>query len=135
MNTLTYLTQPGCRTEEWHHVIYLLTEKATCVVTTKVSSLCNKTTFRAANISVIIINLSLLYLYRARNKITQLSIPTHAQLQRHRLKFIKNHIKNSYMFRSTTIFRDAALARTRTLGRSSSTTRYRQHDMLPHQQA
>ena len=37
--------------------------------------------------------LSLLYLYRARNKITQLSIPTHAQLQRHRLKFIKNHLK------------------------------------------
>ena len=34
----------------------------------------------------------LLYLYRARNKITQLSIPTHAQL-RHRLKFIKNHLK------------------------------------------
>ena len=32
--------------------------------------------------------LTLLYLYRARNKITQLSIPTHAQLQRHRLKFI-----------------------------------------------
>ena len=31
----------------------------------------------------------LLYLYRARNKITQLSIPTHVQLQRHRLKFIK----------------------------------------------
>ena len=31
----------------------------------------------------------LLYVYRARNKITQLSIPTHAQLQRHRLKFIK----------------------------------------------
>jgi hypothetical protein len=30
----------------------------------------------------------LLYLYRARNKITQLSIPTQAQLQRHRLKFI-----------------------------------------------
>ena len=46
----------------------------------------------------------LLYLYRARNKITQLSIPTHAQLQRHRLKFIKNHLKNSYMFRSSTIF-------------------------------
>ena len=35
----------------------------------------------------------LLYLYRARNKITQLSIPTHAQLQLHRLKFIKNHLK------------------------------------------
>ena len=35
----------------------------------------------------------LLYLYRACNKITQLSIPTHAQLQRHRLKFIKNLIK------------------------------------------
>jgi len=31
----------------------------------------------------------LLYLHSARNKITQLSIPTHAQLQRHRLKFIK----------------------------------------------
>ena len=30
----------------------------------------------------------LLYLYRARNKITELSIPTHAQLQRHRLKVI-----------------------------------------------
>jgi len=30
----------------------------------------------------------LFYLYRARKKITQLSIPTHAQLQRHRLKFI-----------------------------------------------
>ena len=25
--------------------------------------------------------------------LTQLSIPTHAQLQRHRLKFIKNHLK------------------------------------------
>ena len=37
---------------------------------------------------------------------TQLSIPTHAQLQRHRLKFIKNHLQNSYMFRSTTIFRE-----------------------------
>jgi hypothetical protein len=24
-----------------------------------------------------------------------ISIPTHAQLQRHRLKFIKNHLKNS----------------------------------------
>ena len=35
----------------------------------------------------------LLYLYRARNTITRLSIPTHAQLQRHRLKFIKNHLK------------------------------------------
>ena len=35
------------------------------------------------------------FLYRARNKITQLSIPTHAQLQRHRLKFIKNNLKNS----------------------------------------
>ena len=30
----------------------------------------------------------LLYLYRARNKVTQLSIPTHAQLQCHWLKFI-----------------------------------------------
>ena len=48
----------------------------------------------------------LLYLYRARNKIAQLSIPTHAQLQRHRLKFIKNHLKISYMFRSSTIFRE-----------------------------
>ena len=35
---------------------------------------------------------SLLYLYCARNKITQLSVPTRAQL-RHRLKFIKNHLK------------------------------------------
>ena len=48
----------------------------------------------------------LLYLHRARNKITQLSIPTHAQLQRHRLKFIKNYLKNSCMFRSSTIFRE-----------------------------
>jgi len=39
----------------------------------------------------------LLYFYRARYKITQLSISTHAQLQRERLKFIKNHLKNSYM--------------------------------------
>jgi len=37
---------------------------------------------------------------------TQLSIPTHEQIQRHRLKFIKNHLKNSYMFRSSTIFRE-----------------------------
>ena len=36
-----------------------------------------------------------MYLYRARNKITQLSIPTHAQLECHRLKFIKNHIKKT----------------------------------------
>ena len=49
---------------------------------------------------------SLLYLYLARNKITELSIPTHAQLQRHRLKYIKNHLKNTYMFRSSTIFRE-----------------------------
>ena len=35
---------------------------------------------------------SLLCLYRARSKITHLSIPTHAQL-RHRLKFIKNRLK------------------------------------------
>ena len=40
----------------------------------------------------------LLYLYRARNKITQLSILTHAQLQRHRLKFIKNHLKTPTCF-------------------------------------
>jgi len=47
-------------------------------------------------------------LSRARSKITQLltPTPTHAQLQRHRLKFIKNHLKNSYMFRSTTIIRE-----------------------------
>ena len=43
--------------------------------------------------SFILIRLLLLYLYRARNKITQLSIPTYAQLQRHRLKFIRNHLK------------------------------------------
>jgi len=35
-----------------------------------------------------------------------MSIPTHTQLQCHRLKFIKNILKNSYMFRSTTIFRE-----------------------------
>jgi len=40
----------------------------------------------------------LLYLYRARYKITQLSIPTHAQLQRQRLKFIKNHLKTPTCF-------------------------------------
>ena len=40
----------------------------------------------------------LLYLYRTRNKITQLSIPTHAQLERHRLKFIKNHLKTPTCF-------------------------------------
>ena len=36
----------------------------------------------------------------AQNKyyITQLSIPTHAQLQRHRLKFIKNHLKTPTCF-------------------------------------
>ena len=37
---------------------------------------------------------------------TQLLTPTHAQLQRHRLKFVKKPFKNSYMFRSTTIFRE-----------------------------
>ena len=40
----------------------------------------------------------LLHLYRARNKITQLSIPTHAQLQCHRLKFIKNRLKTPTCF-------------------------------------
>jgi hypothetical protein len=40
----------------------------------------------------------LFYLYRARNKITQLSTPTHAQLQRHRLKLIKNHLKTPTCF-------------------------------------
>ena len=52
-----------------------------------------------------------IYIYIYKNiklysRVTQLSIPTHAQLQRHRLKFIKNDIKNSYMFRSTTMFRE-----------------------------
>ena len=44
-----------------------------------------------------------------RNKLSELTqflIPTHPQLQRHRLKFIKNHLKNSYIFRPTTIFRE-----------------------------
>ena len=41
---------------------------------------------------------TLLCLYRARNKITQLSIPTHEQLQCHRLKFIKNHLKTPTCF-------------------------------------
>jgi hypothetical protein len=40
---------------------------------------------------------SWLYLYRARNKITQFLTPTHVQL-RHRLKFIKNHIKTPTCF-------------------------------------
>jgi len=40
----------------------------------------------------------LIYLYRARNKITQLSITTHAQLQSHRIKFIKNHLKTPTCF-------------------------------------
>ena len=61
--------------------------------------------------STYICNKSLLYLYRARNKITQLSVPAHAQLQRHRLKFIKNHLKNSYMFRPSTIFRELQFPR------------------------
>ena len=43
-------------------------------------------------------SLTLLYLYRARNEITQFSIPTHAQLQRHRLKLIKNHLKTPTCF-------------------------------------
>ena len=38
------------------------------------------------------------HLYRARSKITELLIPTHAHFQW--LKFIKNILKNSYMFRS-----------------------------------
>ena len=54
------------------------------------------------------INKTVVLTYRLinRNKITQLLIPTHAQLQRHRLKFIKNYLKNSYMFRSLTVFRE-----------------------------
>ena len=53
--------------------------------------------FRQHNIKVKV-TATLLYLYRARNKITQLSIPTHAQLQRHRLKFIKNYLKSPTCF-------------------------------------
>ena len=30
--------------------------------------------------------------------VTQLSIPTHAELQRHKLKFIKNHLKTPTCF-------------------------------------
>ena len=53
-------------------------------------------------------NLILVILTRVQTitDFTRLSITTHAQLQRHRLKFIKNHLKNSYMFRSSTIFRE-----------------------------
>jgi len=43
----------------------------------------------------------LLYLYRACNKVTQLSIPTHAQLEILLIKiYLKFHKKHSYMFRS-----------------------------------
>ena len=34
-------------------------------------------------------------IYKKSGIRTQLSIPTHAQLQRHRLKFIKNHLKKT----------------------------------------
>ena len=122
-------------------------------------------------------------------KLTQLPVPTHAQLQRRRLKFIKNRLKTPtcfglrpssgsynvlakitiilttlgcmlsvviwqhvvffFLYRvvlderpSLRVLASAvddesftALARTRTLGRSSNTTRYKQHDMLPHHQA
>ena len=44
-----------------------------------------------------------------KTAVTQLSIPTNAQLQRHRLISIKNHLKNSYMFRSSTIIRELQL--------------------------
>jgi len=47
-----------------------------------------------------------LLMFEIHFNITQLSTPTHAQLQRHRLRFIKNHLKNSYMSRSSTIFRE-----------------------------
>ena len=53
--------------------------------------------------------------YKNTDWFTQLSIPTHAQLQRHRLKFIKNHLKNSYMFRSTTIFREFTMSSLKSL--------------------
>ena len=43
---------------------------------------------------------------KPEGNITQLLTPTHAQLQRHRLKFIKKPFKNYYMFRSTIIFRE-----------------------------
>ena len=46
------------------------------------------------------------YLPYKRVGFTQFLTPTHAQLQRHRLKLIKKPYKNSYMFRSTTIFRE-----------------------------
>jgi hypothetical protein len=65
--------------------------------------------------TLLLLLLLLLYLYCARNKITQLSTPTHAQLQCHRLKFIKNHLKNSYMFRSTTIFREFTMSSLKSL--------------------
>ena len=47
-----------------------------------------------------------LYHKKSQTFITQLLTPTHAQLQRHRLKFIKKPFKNAYMFRPTTIFRE-----------------------------
>jgi len=37
-------------------------------------------------------------LYRARSKITQFLTPTHAQLQRHGLKFIKKITKKNMFF-------------------------------------
>jgi len=40
-------------------------------------------------------NMRTLGYFKLIGAFTQLSIPTHAQPQRHRLKFIKNHLKNS----------------------------------------
>ena len=72
----------------------------------------------------------MMYLYRARSKITQF-VNTNTCTTKFLLK--KNPLKNSYMFRSTTIFRESiALARTHTLGCSTNINRYKQHDMLPH---
>ena len=47
-------------------------------------------------ISIFFLHLSLLS--DVCTMITQLSIPTHAQLQSHRLKFIKNHLKTPTSF-------------------------------------
>ena len=58
----------------------------------------NSSSYQSHGVLQMIMNpllLPWLYLYRARNKVTQLLTPTHAQLQRHTLKFIKKPFKNS----------------------------------------
>ena len=81
---------PRC-TDKWLHFILSKSFIGACTARSPTRlQRCFSASWRA--------NLQYISMLLVNHFFTQLSIPTHAQFQRHRLKFIKNHLKTPTCF-------------------------------------